>query len=61
MTDKEKEWMPLPVRFSVSKEEPKQLYQERKKITKEKYKHLQELKMTIPEEYHEFYDNLPHQ
>lgn len=35
------------------------LYNSRLKITEAKYNHLQELKMTIPGDYHCFYDELP--
>lgn len=35
------------------------LYQERLKIKKQKYDHLQDIKSTLPREVHHFYDNLP--
>jgi hypothetical protein len=36
------------------------LYTSALKITKDKFKHLQELKTLLPLEYHAFYDALPH-
>ena len=37
-----------------------QLYLEPRKITKAKYDHLQKLKVTIPNFFHTYYDQLPH-
>lgn len=40
--------------------EIKKLHTARLSIQASKFKHLQELKAVIPEDYHSFYDNLPH-
>lgn len=37
-----------------------QLYQKRKPITRRKYEDLQCLKLTLPKDHHQFYDDLPH-
>nr|CAI5854049.1 unnamed protein product [Callosobruchus analis] len=36
------------------------LYLERRKIKKDKYEHLQILKSSLLSDFHDFYDNLPH-
>lgn len=36
------------------------LYKERRKVKTEKYQHLQALKQSLLEDYHSFYDNIPH-
>ncbi|XP_039286939.1 uncharacterized protein LOC111052339 isoform X2 [Nilaparvata lugens] len=41
--------------------EPTPLFKERIKIPFSKWKHLQDLKLVIPEDYHSFYDSLPYQ
>nr|CAI5859767.1 unnamed protein product [Callosobruchus analis] len=37
------------------------LYLERRKIKKDKYEHLQILKSSLSSDFHDFYDNLPHE
>ncbi|CAH1963411.1 unnamed protein product [Acanthoscelides obtectus] len=37
------------------------MYQERRKIKKEKYEHLQIFKKTLLQDYYTFYDNLPYE
>lgn len=39
----------------------RQLHSNRLKITKRKYNDLQELKLTMPTDYHHYYDNIPHE
>jgi len=52
-------WSDLPVRKSfASTATPQHLYQKTLKITAAKFKHLQELKSLIPNDYHSFYDSL---
>lgn len=41
--------------------EPSQLFRSQLKITKQKYDHLQEIKTTLPPEYHGFYDSLEYE
>lgn len=36
-----------------------QLYKDRQKIPREKFNHLQELKLSVPKDFHSYYDNLP--
>lgn len=53
----------LPQRLRNEKNENlivKNLYQERLKIKRTKWQHLQELKSVLPHECHDFYNNLPH-
>uniref|UniRef100_A0A034WBB7 Uncharacterized protein n=1 Tax=Bactrocera dorsalis TaxID=27457 RepID=A0A034WBB7_BACDO len=38
-----------------------QLYHEKRPISKRKYEDLQSLKVTLPKDYHKFYDELPHE
>lgn len=59
-------WQDLPARVNrtikpVTLEELPNLYKERIRITKTKYEHLQQLKVTLPADFHAFYDNLPYQ
>lgn len=59
------EWMELPTRInskakSISFESMDPLYSERLKIKREKYQHLQQLKSSLPPDYHSFYDDIPH-
>lgn len=60
------EWRPLPQRRS-SKYNPcetsdlPQLHQSRRKITARKFQDLQEIKKTLPSDYHKYYDDLPHE
>lgn len=37
------------------------LYKERRKITNEKFQHLQQLKQSLEQDYHDFYNNVPHE
>lgn len=41
-------------------ETPRSLYQTERKITDEKYNHLQQMKDVLPKDVHQFYNNLPH-
>jgi len=58
-------WATLPLARNSSKQGPinfdtlPQLLTERIKIKKEKFEHLQQLKMSMEKDYHSFYDNLP--
>ncbi|KAJ2940829.1 hypothetical protein O0L34_g10080 [Tuta absoluta] len=55
------EWTTLPQRRQIPRggsETPKKLYSERIKIAESKFKHLQELKAVIDNDYHPFYDSL---
>lgn len=58
------DWSPLPDKrgdhLPDLGESPEQLYNEKLKIAKNKYDHLQQLKSVIPPDYHFFYDNLDH-
>ncbi|CAH1963625.1 unnamed protein product [Acanthoscelides obtectus] len=58
-------WDQLNQRVKLSPPRPTQslpnMYQERRKIKKEKYDHLQILKKTLLQDYHTFYDNLPYE
>lgn len=60
----EEEWNQLPIRVkqqsNVNFDNIPQLYQERLKIKREKYEHLQQLKQSIEVDYHSYFDNLPH-
>lgn len=38
-----------------------ELYQKRKPITRKKYEDLQSLKLTLPKDHHQFYDDLPYE
>lgn len=38
-----------------------QMYDQRRKIKKKKYLDLQELKNTMPDDYQNYYENLPHE
>ena len=55
------DWTLLPCRRRVVNCTPPVLYTASIAISADKYKHLQELKVVIPPEYHEFYDQLKHQ
>lgn len=48
------------IRKNNKKHKIKPLFNNRLKITSNKYKHLQQLKEVIPEKYHRFYNDLPH-
>lgn len=58
-------WATLPLARNSSKQGPinfdtlPQLLTQRIKIKKEKFEHLQQLKMSMEKDYHSFYDNLP--
>lgn len=57
------EWQALPQRRDkqvkvLDWNELSNLYQDRRKIKKQKFEHLQELKRSIPTDYHDFYNNL---
>lgn len=56
------DWQELDVRGNSSntKNNPKSLLSSKRKISYSKYKHLQELKYIIPQDFHAFYDALPH-
>lgn len=45
--------------YSIGQFDFPQLYTSRRKIPRSKYNHLQELKQTMPSDYHSFYDSLP--
>ncbi|CAH0716672.1 unnamed protein product, partial [Brenthis ino] len=56
------EWSVLPQRKNNQRNgliSPRRLYKAPIKITESKYKHLQELKMVIDQDYHPFYNALP--
>lgn len=59
-------WQLLLVRINLDKIKPisvgtlPQLHKNRLKIKAEKYRHLQQLKLSMEADYHNFYDNLPH-
>lgn len=62
--DFDDEYQDLPrkiIPFDCEKHEPQKLHQNRLNIKKSKYEHLQQLKAIMPEKYHSFYDNLPHE
>lgn len=55
------EWRLLPQRLKkIENSSIPKLYKSRLKIKEEKYQHLQALKMVLPADVHDFYDNLPH-
>lgn len=59
-------WNTLPIRLNLdnikatSVSTLPQLHKNRLKIKAEKYRHLQQLKLSMEADYHNFYDNLPH-
>lgn len=61
------DWQTLPVRLNMSNVVPissialPQLHKNRLKIKKEKFQHLQQLKLSMERDYHDFYDKLPHE
>lgn len=59
------DWEPLPRRFNKSYDGKSRLlqslYSQTRKIKREKFNHLQQLKSFIPSDYHSFYDNLNHE
>ncbi|XP_050060947.1 uncharacterized protein LOC126551490 [Aphis gossypii] len=59
----EEDWSTLKLKNSkqiaVKFDELPQLHNDRLKIKKEKYEHLQQLKLTMEKDYHAFFDNLP--
>lgn len=62
--DFDEEYRDLPRKiasFDCEKHEPKKLHNNCLKIKKTKYEHLQQLKSVIPEQYHNFYDNLQYE
>ena len=52
--------LPEPRKPGSTKDQPEQLYSRPLPLKKTKYQHLQQLKSVIPNDYHAFYDNLPH-
>lgn len=54
----EKNWEVMPYKFNLRHITHPQLYREPLKISYIKWKHLQDIKETIPSECHYFYDNL---
>ena len=57
---KEECWKLIPERICLKKNvEPLRLYKAKLPLAYSKWKHLQELKATIPSYYHRFYDDLP--
>ena len=61
--DEVEEYQVLPAMRRLGKPtdpEYKQLYEDPRAITAKKWKHLQELKCTIPSFFHLYYDDLPH-
>lgn len=60
------DWQALPVRLNIPNIIPISvtdlaiLHKNRLKIKAEKYQHLQQLKMSLEKDYHDFYDKLPH-
>ncbi|CAG4990738.1 unnamed protein product [Parnassius apollo] len=60
------EWQSLPQRRSLQCNpceitQLSQLYQNRRKITARKFEDLQQIKKTLPSDYHKYYDDLPHE
>lgn len=45
----------------VKVDDLKNLYDQRRKITKKKFSDLQQLKSSMPRDYHAYYDALPHE
>ena len=61
--DFEKDWANLEQRVqrNIEREsDAPSLYTKRLPISAQKYQHLQQLKSVIPQDYHNFFDNLPH-
>lgn len=58
LTYDDNEWKTLPYHINLRNLAPLQLYKEHLKISAVKYRHLQEIKQTIPSDAHSFYDNL---
>lgn len=60
-------WQTLPIRLNISNIMPvksndiPQLHKNRLKIKAEKFQHLQQLKLSMERDYHDFYDQLPHE
>ncbi|XP_060810002.1 uncharacterized protein LOC132904096 [Amyelois transitella] len=59
------DWQPLPQRRSLrlvpcETNDLTKLHQNRRKITLRKFQDLQEIKKTLPSDYHKYYDDLPH-
>ena len=59
--DHDHDWRQLPNAYTTSRATPERLHLHPLKIKNQKYLHLQQLKSVIPEQYHSFYDNLPHE
>lgn len=60
------EWQSLPNRRSFQCNpceitELSQLHQNRRKISARKFEDLQQIKNTLPSDYHKYYDDLPHE
>lgn len=60
------DWQPLNSRMNARQDafntdELPDLYSSRRKIKKEKFMHLQQLKRGLEEDYHSFYDNIPYE
>lgn len=59
----EEDWSTLKLKYSkhiaVKFDDLPQLHNDRLKIKKEKFEHLQQLKLTMEKDYHAFFDNLP--
>ena len=60
LTYDECNWKSLPYKIKLNHSTPKQLYASPLKISFSKWTHLQEIKTTIPKQFHRFYDQLRH-
>ena len=60
LTYSDANWGALPHNITLRYIDAPQLYTTPVKISYAKYNHLQEIKMTIPKEFHHFYDNIDH-
>lgn len=54
------EWKILPSRSNVKQYVVMKLYKNLQSIKKEKFEHLQQLKLVLDQQFWEYYDNLPH-
>ena len=59
------DWQPLPQRRNIQIQPIEidrlpNLYSSRLKITAKKFSDLQDLKSSVPDDYHYFYDHIPH-
>lgn len=50
----------MPQKYTVSKTKPGNLYKAQRKLTFEKYNHLQQIRKSINSVYWHYYDTLPH-